>query len=564
MPSRIHCPACQAAFAYSATLLGKTVQCGKCSHRFTVAGPANELAVGTIVPDPAARPILPPPLPPRRPPSRPAERGATASVATVPPEAAERTSRRRPEPRERAGDTGVLYGLAATVVFGFFVLIGGVIFILWPNSARPTAAAATGPTPVIESPMSDEPPKRLEDILRDAPPRAGDGGGAPEFPRFAPPPFAPPPRPGPVGPPPGALPGPPAGFLPAPPRPAGTGPKFADVMPLPITPARFAGDRAEILLPGPVEAVTVAGGGRLVLLHSPFRRKVFVFDVSEARVTKVIDVPDPGAMLAGGMNLFVIYQPQRQVIERWNCQKLEREAEVRQPFADPARAMAMGSASNGPLAVALGGTRGAFNDGYSLALFDPGTFREVRYTRAGQKLGGIGDKHGAPAVRVSADGRVVTGWGVNGISGAESNIVSGGRLSRRWYLQAPRPLLPSPDGRVLHAPGLQVTADLADEPARQLDPAVHFVPAVHGDWYVAVRRSDEFGLRAQRQVRSLDIYRTGGNRLLQRFEVTNEVDLSRAEYGLDQSVILIPDAKVLITVAGPKRSTLVLRRVDLK
>jgi hypothetical protein len=270
-------------------------------------------------------------------------------------------------------------------------------------------------------------------------------------------------------------------------------------------------------------------------------------------------------MVAGGMNVFVIYQPGRHLLQQWNCQKLEREAEFKRPFADPPRAMAMGPASNGPLAAALSGSRKKDNESCSLGLFDPVTLKEIRYARAGQQFGfGIGDKRGTPQVRVSADGRVVTGWGPNGLSGAESNILDGDRVTRHWHLLAPRPLLPSPDGRFLHAPGMQLVAELPAQAERHLDPVVHFVPATRGEWYVAVRRSEEFGLRAQRQVRSLDIYQTGANRLFRRFEVRDEFDLSRAEYGLDQNVVLVPDAKVLITVAGPKRNKLVLRRVDLK
>ena len=65
VPSRIHCPECETAFAYSPALLGKTVQCRQCAHRFEVTGPpADEPAtIPAEPPDAAPRSVTPPPLP---------------------------------------------------------------------------------------------------------------------------------------------------------------------------------------------------------------------------------------------------------------------------------------------------------------------------------------------------------------------------------------------------------------------------------------------------------------------------------------------------------------------
>ena len=45
----------------------------------------------------------------------------------------------------------------------------------------------------------------------------------------------------------------------------------------------------------------------------------------------------------------------------------------------------------------------------------------------------------------------------------------------------------------------------------------------------------------------------------------DDVDFARAQTGdIDQTLFLVPDAKVLVSVAAPKRNKLVVRRVEVK
>lgn len=552
MPSRIHCPACQTGFAYSPALLGKTVRCRECAHQFPVGEPPLEEPPAVLV---GPNPLSPPPLP----------AGRRASSGPERPAGVED----RPVRREHSGSAVALIGLGAAFVVGFAVLVGGVVYLLWPDSSKPTSPVADGPPPPVEPTVIDEPPKRLEDIRRQAPVRepGGPEEAGPVVPNFRPPiapPVVPPvdwnvPR---AGRPPLLLaPDFPPVMAPAP-RPAGDGPKFAPVTPLAIKPAPMDEDRKEVTLPGPTSSVTVAGGGRLLLLHVPKTKQVLVFDVSAAKVVREIGVPEADVLVAGGKNTFVIYLPAKNAIERWSCDPLERQPGGKSPFTDPVKALAMGSASNGPLVAAVAGTRQTFNGGCTLAYFDPATLKEIPYTRSGDRSGGgVGDRRTPAAIRVSADGRVVTGWGPGGPTGAESNVIEGSQVNRRWYLTAPRPLLPAADGRVLFAPGQVVASNLPPDVGRQVGPVVHYVPAAHANWYVGIQvrvgPGDVGGGAA------IHIYQVGRRAAVASLDAA-EVDLSRIPYGLDQSVILVPDARVLVTVAGPARDKLVLRRVNLK
>jgi hypothetical protein len=209
------------------------VQCRQCAHRFEVTSPPAEAVPATVPAGPAdaaaPKPLTPPPLPARVVKDRPAPpaRGWEVSKGDpdIEPEVGEKRPRRRPIQRERPGSTGALVGLAAAFLLGLFVLVGGVTYLLWPGASKATSPAVQGAAPAVEAPVTAEPPKRFEDIIREAPRRDGGPGVQPGMPNFNPPPPMPPfprPRGGQV------FPG--AGGAPAP---AADGPKFAAVIPLP-------------------------------------------------------------------------------------------------------------------------------------------------------------------------------------------------------------------------------------------------------------------------------------------------------------------------------------------
>jgi hypothetical protein len=352
-----------------------------------------------------------------------------------------------------------------------------------------------------------------------------------------------------------------AAFPPAPPpvRVAGEGPNFAKVELLPIKPSTFKGDRTEVPLPGRAESVVVAGGGRYLLLHIPAAGKLVVFDVTNARIAKEIDAADKDAKVAGGMNLFVIYRPRDNTFERWSCDKLERQFAGKVPFTDPVRAMAMGSASNGPLVAAIAGTRGNQTiQSAATAYFDPATFKEVEYERgmpSQRNMFGLGRNRGPVALRVSPDGLLASGWDLGGAPGCETHRFAGGHVVDRWQLSAPHPLLPAAKGDFLFGQGRVVSRDLGGAVVPVMGRAVYYVPAVQGEYYTAARQIG--------QLATLEIFKGTQEIPVASFDRIPDVDLTRAEWGLDESVILVPDAKVLITIAAD-RTRLGLRRVDLK
>jgi hypothetical protein len=640
MPSRIQCPACENAYAYSPALLGKTVRCRQCQHTFTITAPppvdpavptapvGPDTATPALVAQPTPAPKSgPPPLPPRpagdqggkpglsrrrdaepdedddRPPVADRVRGddrAVRSRRARDEDEGDRPARRRrdrdrqrPGPRpaapEHPSSPLLLLGLIAAFVFGFLVIAAGIAYLLWPSSTPSSTHNNSTPAAASDPMLAADAPKGLDEIIKEAPNRKEEvAGPPPERPKFDVPRFDPPdvkrgprgggPNPPGIDPPRFDIPRfePPAGFPGGPddpPKPRLPAPKFLTVEALPITPAPMATNHVERAMPGPVESVVVAGGGRLLLLHLPRERRVAVFDVSKGERVKLIPAEDAGARVAGGMNLFVIYLPGKGVLERWSTKTLEREAELKAEFPPDVTALAMGSASNGPLVAALrGGDRRAVHGGATVGYFDPATGKEVGYELGGDQNPFGMALHDAKALvlRVSADGSVVTGFG--GGPGPEVHVIDGGRVTRYWKHIGPNQALPGPDGRTLYGIGNRYPADLKveDGPREDLNNPNWLIPAVQGDFFLSLRpqaadRRAPFG-QARKAVAEVCMGAEGKSVLnlgeLPNFEVPTGFFEARGKT-FDQQLVLVPDAKVLAVVPTKNKERLVLVRADL-
>lgn len=157
----------------------------------------------------------------------------------------------------------------------------------------------------------------------------------------------------------------PIAIAPAPPEPPGGAPRVNPndrvAVPvdwkLPPTPARLPikpttlTERTTYRLPDVTDRVIPAGGGRYLVLHFSKLRKVGVFDVNESKIVRYIDLAENRPQLAAGMTKLVAYLPSSKLLQRYDLFTGEREAMKELPGID-VKAMAMGHASAGPLAIA--------------------------------------------------------------------------------------------------------------------------------------------------------------------------------------------------------------------
>lgn len=264
--------------------------------------------------------------------------------------------------------------------------------------------------------------------------------------------------------------------------PDAAGPKGDIVLPAAnparLTPTKSA-DKAEIKLPGIVDATCTGGNGRFVFLRIPTQKQVAVLDVCEGKVTKSIPIPEDNALVAAGNEHLFVLSPNANVIQKWDLKTFQKEITVANPLIGTPRQILIGHATDGPLFVV----------GPNVAL-NTKSFKEIPIG------GGVGNMAGfaqfPPTVSLSADGRVFA-WTTPGFapSGLSSLVI--GPNGAKNYSQpiSIGAIVAGPDGTLFTAGGL-FTPELKSlggrKPFLQTDPPP--IPAAHGKLYLSITPND--------------------------------------------------------------------------
>ena len=126
---------------------------------------------------------------------------------------------------------------------------------------------------------------------------------------------------------------------------------------------------ATINLPGKVADVAIGGAGRFVIMSTQGDKQLLVFDLSEAKIAGTLNLTEEKVLFAANRDHVIVYLPTANVFQRWSLSSFEKEAEAPSSLGTEAKALAMGSASAGPLVVY------ASRAATSLALLDPNTLK---------------------------------------------------------------------------------------------------------------------------------------------------------------------------------------------
>jgi hypothetical protein len=203
-------------------------------------------------------------------------------------------------------------------------------------------------------------------------------------------------------------------------RPGKSPPNQPNTPPTPATPATPATQPApdpdiiaRVKLPAPVNATTVGGGGKYLVLHLPKLRQLAVYDVGEGKVTKYLPVPTNDITFsAGAEKLFVGLRDLKQ-IQRWNLKSLELETTLPAPEGGIGE-IAIGATATGP--VLLTGDKRFWQ-------LDPKTLKATRFPS--KHWGTDGSAWGPVHVQVSFDGSTSAACG-GGWGGIEVGSLAGG------------------------------------------------------------------------------------------------------------------------------------------
>ena len=195
-------------------------------------------------------------------------------------------------------------------------------------------------------------------------------------------------------------------------------------MPALIRSPRFEGTKLEIQI-GPYDNLCTGGGGRFLVFHPKGKDKLAIFDVSEARVVKEIELTSKDGLFTCGRDKLMIVYPREGLIQRWSLTKFERESTEQVPaiHTSPVRVARLGSNSPGPLLLSSNSVT---------SLFDIQKMEPVKITE-----GTVGGDH------ISADGQTFVGdMQVSRLEGSKMKSIGDvphQQFNGRWAL-------PSADG----------------------------------------------------------------------------------------------------------------------
>jgi S1-C subfamily serine protease len=356
-------------------------------------------------------------------------------------------------------------------------------------------------------------------------------------------------------------------------------------LPLDIESPTFSGERHVVEFPSDVDDLCVAGGGRFVVLHLPKSSKIAVFDVSAAKIVHMIPVSDPNPKFGGGLDKLVIALPSSKTVQRWDLSTFELEATKPLLIDGALLGLSFGSASTGPIIVVSKQPNPPHP--FSILKLHQLTLDKL------ELRGVLAENYQFPPMfdnasisvrlRTAADGSASCLWLFSNNATTNSTTlwirwegqlakVSSDSSAERGYL------VPDSQGKMLFSGRGIVTSFGFGNRCSYLsrtNPAAMYVPSIHGDFFVSLGASpfrDPFAPRplqpkAPETKSAVAIYKVGivppllgGND----FEIPSMALAAKAtdDFTLDKRVLLIPQAKVLVTIPW-SNDRLVMHRVDL-
>jgi hypothetical protein len=308
-----------------------------------------------------------------------------------------------------------------------------------------------------------------------------------------------------------------------------------------VRPPALGEDRIVKMLPATVADIQVGGAGRYLILQFPRLRQLAVFDVNEAKFTHYLPAADDRARFAAGLDKVVIGLPGKGILERWSLPSGQRDVSVASPIREDIKSLAMGSASDGPLAV-----NGRLLDLRSFQL------RPIKYPETAE--------HGWESdtqVFASADGTTFGTWGSS--SERDAWVLEGNEVKRYVGPEDLGHIVPGPDGRVVFTSQGVFTNQL--QPLVPKDRSAGFsLPAVQGPFFISLtpKTPDSKG-------GSLSLNLLGNDRPLAKLDNFHNLNFDgwgRDPLGPHKRFFFIPMAKLLV-ILPQTNDQLILHRFDV-
>jgi S1-C subfamily serine protease len=301
-------------------------------------------------------------------------------------------------------------------------------------------------------------------------------------------------------------------------------------------------EKVTVKLPAIVADMVVGGDGRYLVLHLPKFRKMAIFDVHQAKVTKYIPLAEDHVKFAAGMTKLMIGLPSSKVLQRWDLKTGEKDKSVPVPIQEEVKQMLMGSASEGPLVL-----NKSFVDIETLKVMTVKTDKASIPCSDGDR------------VRASADGKVFGRWtpAISPQSCVTIELVGGALQQYGMGDPSCGHVCPGPDGKVIFTARGLFTLQGKGIGETGHPKGAYMLGACHGDYYLELRNNNN-----QYTVKAHRLCEEQFSAELEGLEIAPGINgWDREEFGHDKRIIFIPREKLIITLpAGEDR--LVLHRFD--
>jgi hypothetical protein len=334
-------------------------------------------------------------------------------------------------------------------------------------------------------------------------------------------------------------------------------PPTAGLRPTDIKPPTLEADRVERKLDAAATAVAVGGGGRYLVLHLAKLGKLAVFDVNAAKVVGTIPINEEGAQFTAGLEDVVVVLPRAGTIERWSLRTLERDVAATLPIKGVIKAIAMGSASKGPLLIySAAGTEQL--DRTSFALINTETMRPIigdLNTQAASIM--TGSYRDLLHIRASADGKVFGMWCTSHSPSGMGVIVYSEAVTRTYYVHnSVGYVVPSPDGKALYTRTGKYPLGDQGKPPDRLENGNPLLPACQGEQYLSLPGPGRAGAATIEGLGNDKPIATLPDLGLPKLQE----DFIKNDLTFDRRVNFVPEGRLLITIPSSD-DRLVLYRI---
>jgi hypothetical protein len=229
--------------------------------------------------------------------------------------------------------------------------------------------------------------------------------------------------------------------------------------PRPAEPAPKA-EEAVTKLPGTIEDLAVAGGGRYVVCKVKDIPALTVYDSYAAKLARHLRLPSTEFVFGAGGTTAVIYFKDESLLQSWNLETGEKLKTKPNPFSSPVLCIVMGHSRGDQAFVRYGAERSGGPSEAGMSLLDTASLQPIETTGSdGQRYLAYGDY--GMQMRANHDLSRIAFWSL-GSSPAGINLLRrvGNSYNHKRQHDTAGALLPGDDGRLYTGVGRILSDDL--------------------------------------------------------------------------------------------------------